>query len=162
MGNKLTTDITAFLSATEVASKRIRGLPLYVKDTGTSRGRGVFASRRYRRGELVEVAPVIVIKSGMVPKPISNVLYEWELRPDGPTRAIALGYGSLYNHDNPANLKYTKDATANVIRYWALRDIAPDEELSINYNSMTGLCAPEQETWFERHGIPRALEHGDE
>jgi hypothetical protein len=152
----MTTDITALLSAAEVNSKPLRGLSLYVKDTGTARGRGVFASRRFRKSELIEVAPVIVIKAGMVPKPIAHVLYEWEQLPEGPTRAVALGYGSLYNHGNPANLKYAKDPIARVICYWALRDIAPDEELSINYNSMTGLCTPEQETWFERHGVERS------
>ncbi len=153
----MTMDITALLSAAEAVSKPNRGLSLYVKDTGTARGRGVFASRQFRKGELIEVAPVIVITAGMVPKRIAQVLYEWELRPDGSTRAIALGYGSLYNHDNPANLKYAKDLIAGVIRYWALRDISPDEELTINYNSMTGVCAPEQETWFERHAVNRSV-----
>jgi hypothetical protein len=153
----LTTDITALLSAAEVSPRPLRGLSLYVEDTATVRGRGVFASRRFRRNDLIEVAPVIVINSGTVPKPISHVLYEWERWQDGTTtRAVALGYGSIYNHGNPANLRYAKDPAGRVIRYWALRDIAADEELTINYNSMTGLCAPEQETWFERHGVKRS------
>jgi hypothetical protein len=34
----------------------------YVKDTGTPKGRGVFASRSLQAGELVEVCPILLLR----------------------------------------------------------------------------------------------------
>jgi hypothetical protein len=135
----------------------MRGLALYVRDTGTIKGRGVFAGRRFSRGELVEVAPVIVFNSECsLPRVLANLLYNWEQQTGEPkTRAIALGFGSIYNHDNPANLTYRADAAARVIRYLAARDIAADEELTINYSASNGSCTSAQDNWFERHAVPR-------
>jgi len=141
----------------EVSRRLVRGLSLYINDTGTIKGRGVFAGRAFARGELVEVAPVIVFTSEcMLPRSLANVLYNWEEHTREPkTRAIALGYGSLYNHSNPASLCYRVDSRARVIRYTAIRDIAGDEELTINYSAASGHCEMQSDTWFERHGVAR-------
>jgi uncharacterized protein len=151
------TDISAYLSPDELAPRPNHGLALYVRNTGTGKGRGVFSARRFRRGELVETAPVIVFTSACsLPRIIANVLYNWEQQTGEPnTRAIALGYGSLYNHDNPASLSYTADRSARLIRYIAARDIAADEELTINYSAAKGECASAEDNWFERHGVKR-------
>ena len=34
---------------------------IYVKDTGTEKGRGAFAARRFDKGEVVEECPVIIL-----------------------------------------------------------------------------------------------------
>ena len=47
--------------------------------------------------------------------------------------AIALGYGSLYNHSDDANAEYTKDAQSNTIAFTARRDISPGEEVTVTY-----------------------------
>ena len=39
----------------------------------------------------------------------------------------ALGYGSLYNHGNPANMRYEGDDEAKVLRFVAIRAIAAGE-----------------------------------
>jgi len=150
-------DITRYLSVPELTPRASRGLALYVKDTKTTKGRGVFAGRRFRAGELIEVAPVIVFNSACtLPRILANLLYNWEEQTGEPqTRAIALGYGSLYNHDNPANLSYKVDAATRAIRYSATRDIAVDEELTINYSAASGCCTSAEDTWFERHQVPR-------
>ena len=51
-----------------MAAKPVRALPLYVKHTGTPRGRGVYASRSFLKGEVVEIAPVIVFRKCRLPK----------------------------------------------------------------------------------------------
>jgi hypothetical protein len=128
-------------------------------DTGTIKGRGVFAGRAFLKDELVEVAPVIVITACVLPRIIADVLYNWASAPDAPKRhAVALGYGSIYNHENPSNLSYTADVKLDLIRYWARREIAPNEELTINYNAPIGHCSPGDDNWFERHGIKRLLD----
>lgn len=147
-------DIIQCLSKGELEPRPGRGLALYVKDTGTTKGRGVFAARRFSLGEPVEVAPVIVFEACMMPRIVANIVYNWENHTREPkARAIALGYGSLYNHDNPANLTYRVDGVARVIRYFARRPIAVDEELTINYNDASGRSNPAADYWFEKHGV---------
>ncbi len=94
------------------------------------KGRGVFASATIARGELVEVCPVIVIPAGQWPhiEPTVLALYIFNFGPEGEHAAIALGYGSLYNHSFAPNAEYTKSWDERLIRFTALRDIAVDEE----------------------------------
>ena len=66
---------------------------------------------------------------------------------------MSLGYGSLYNHDNPANLRYEAVPDCNIIQYIAVRNIKKDEELTINYNAGGGSHVSEQDTWFKQHNI---------
>jgi uncharacterized protein len=147
-------DIIQCLSTVELESKSAKALALYVKNTGNIKGRGVFAGRRFSIGELVEAAPVIVFEAGMMPRILANILYDWERHTGEPkARAIALGYGSLYNHDNPANLKYIVDGPASVIHFVALRDIVADEELTINYNHAGGRSGPGSDSWFKNHQV---------
>ena len=132
---------------------RIDPAPGYVKDTGTARGRGVFAARAIKAGETVEVCPVIVINQFVhaLPPEIGQVVYGWSYlvtRQVGPLTAVALGYGSLYNHDNPANMRYVADGQLQALRYIAVRDIAQDEELTVNYNAHGGGAEWDDNAWF--------------
>jgi SET domain-containing protein len=129
---------------------------LCVRDTGTERGRGVFASRRFVSGEVVEVAPVLVLKVDYdaLPALLKTYVFDWTTLTGVPrSQAVALGYGSMYNHANPANLRYVADARQNVMRYVAVRDIEPDEELTINYNAVGGVHEWDDDNWFERAEI---------
>ncbi len=129
---------------------------LYVKDTGTPKGRGVFAARDFNEGELVEECPVIVMDMAFIflPNEIKVMTFHWEI--DSPHAcALALGYGSLYNHDNPASLRYEKDLQNGIIRFMARRPICKDEELTINYNSQQGVS--DSNEWFEGHKVAPIL-----
>lgn len=122
-----------------------------IRDTGTQKGRGVFASRAYAQGEVVEEAPVVVVKTpfAKIPKELKLILFVWEKG----THALSLGYGSLYNHSNPANIAYKTDFKNNVIRYIAARNIQLDEELTINYNSIGGVAEWHDDNWFDKNRI---------
>ena len=128
----------------------------YVKDTGTPKGRGVFAARPIGAGELVEVCPVILFRKPfeVLHRELKTVVFHWPV-PEGTraTQALALGYGSLYNHSNPSNLRYETDTEALVMRFIAVRDIDADEELTINYDADGGAHVSEEEWWFEEKGI---------
>jgi SET domain-containing protein len=129
---------------------------LCVRDTGTAKGRGVFALRRFARGEVVEVAPVLVLKTDYdaLPELLKTYVFDWSTLTGVPrSQAVALGYGSMYNHDNPANLQYVADARRSVMRYVAVRDIEAGEELTINYNGLGGAPEWDDDNWFERVGI---------
>jgi len=126
-----------------------------VKDTGTVKGRGVYAGRRYRKDEVVEISPVIVFEAeyDTLPNSINCVIYDWDGREDVTTNALALGHGSLFNHANPANMRCDYQCDKKQIVYVAVDDIAKDEELTINYNSEHGEPVSTEDTWFEEMKI---------
>jgi len=103
------------------------------------KGRGVFATRPIAAGEVVEVAPVIVVPPDEQ-KVIDGTLLESYLFLWRDTVALALGLGALYNHAWDPNMEYRKRFDEQVIEFVALRDIAPGEELVTNYTA----SAPER------------------
>ncbi len=102
------------------------------------RGRGVVALRAFAQGELVERAPVIALsqedRMRIHDSQLGRYYFEWGADDEGA--AIALGYGSLYNHSFSPNLCYEFHEADFVIEFVALCDIAAGEELAINYNNM--------------------------
>lgn len=129
----------------------------YIKDTGTPKGRGVFASRAIGEGEIVEVCPALILPYPFrqLSPQVQRYAFNWgALAKEPESYALALGYGGMYNHDNPANLRYEAVADIRCMRYIAARDIAADEELTINYNAAGGGVASERDNWFKGNGIP--------
>lgn len=127
-----------------------------VRDTGTPKGRGVFALRAFAGGEVVEVCPVVLFRMPFerLPEEIKTMVFNWEqLAGTRNTQALALGYGSLYNHANPASLRYEADGSGLLLRLVAVRDIAAGEELNINYDVAGGEAEPGDEYWFEVNGV---------
>jgi SET domain-containing protein len=127
-----------------------------IRDTFTSRGRGAFARRSFRKGELVEVAPVLLLRCEFddLPELLKTYVFNWEsLAGIKNAHAIALGYGSMYNHANPASLCYEADPRAGTMRYIAARAIKAGEELTINYNADGGAAKWHDNNWFERMDI---------
>jgi uncharacterized protein len=112
------------------------------------KGRGVFARRRIGRGEVVERSPLIVIPAaqwGLVESTVfCNYTFTWGR--DGNDAAVALGYGSLYNHSYTPNARYVPRFADQALEFVALRDIEPGEEVTINYNREPGDRSP---LWFE-------------
>ena len=128
-----------------------------IKDTGTDRGRGVFALKPYSSGDVVEVCPVLVFAKASLelPEPFDKRVFDWAVLAGAPpaSSALALGYGSMYNHANPANMRYEADAPSRLMRFIAVRDIDADQELTINYNGYGGVAEWPEDHWFERMGI---------
>ncbi len=127
---------------------------IYLKETGTVRGRGVFALRRFDAGEVVEVCPVVILDSpyGDLPLTIQRLVFNWRMlaSANGNTYAIALGFGTLYNSANPANLRYHARPDDHALVFTAVRQIEPDEELTINYSGERGVETSDKNWWFER------------
>jgi len=127
-----------------------------VKDTGTIKGRGVFALRDFAKGEVVEQCPVIILLRAydQLPPRIKTIIFNWgNLAKTSPSYALSLGYGSLYNHDNPANMHYEAIPEDSTIRFISVRDIKKDEELTINYNAGGGSHLSEDDSWFKQNNI---------
>jgi hypothetical protein len=129
-----------------------------VRDTGTAKGRGVFALRMFKKDEVVEEAQVIVTKLGGSAGDFRNYSFNWShLIGQGSTRlyqaGLALGNGSLYNSANPANMRYVANDASNVLVFIAARDISAGEELTINYSADGGGIASADDRWFTKRGI---------
>jgi len=117
---------------------------------------GVFASRAIDAGEVVEIAPVIRLRAcfeGFEPA-LQRSVFNWDsLAGAKDTTAIALGYGSMYNHANPANMRYLSTLDGAAIEFVAVRAIRAGEELTINYSGKKGAPDSADESWFEACGV---------
>ena len=131
---------------------------VYIKDTGTQKGRGVFARKNFNTGEVVEECPVVLFKAPFVPPDeMKRVIFSWLALTkgnDGNTFALALGCGSMYNHNNPSNMKYEADVIHKTLKFIATREIAIHEELTINYNALSGNTESSDDNWFDRMKEP--------
>ena len=114
---------------------KIKPLHVYLDDAGKL-GRGVFAARAFIRNEVVELAPVFQLDEEFrdMPKEFQYRVFNWQrMAGSGKKSAIALGYGSMYNHSETPNLLWEADAELEVIRFVTRRNIEPNEQLTIHY-----------------------------
>jgi hypothetical protein len=127
-----------------------------VLDTGTARGRGVYATRDIDAGEIVEVCPVVFLAGPFagLPLEIQRVAFAWAPLAGGEDQSvIALGYGGIYNHANPANLRYSADPVARCLLFTADTAIPAGAEMTINFNRLDGGTTSEDDSWFRRVGL---------
>ena len=98
-------------------------------------GRGVFASKEFNNDELIERCPIIYLTKEDYPlaKQTSLLNYYFLNEPEDRA-AIALGYGSIYNHSYEPNATYKKHLEEGYIDFIALGEIAAGEEITVNYN----------------------------
>ena len=86
------------------------------------KGRGVFARRAIKKGEVIEKVPVILIpKETVVGNAFGKVLDKYVFWWNNKTLAISLGYGSMYNHSFTPNAEYVQGHAC--ITYRATRNI---------------------------------------
>lgn len=99
-------------------------------------GRGVYATRPYKKGALIELCQLIILNETDRKKIDQTSLYNYYFSwgENDKQAAIALGYGSLYNHSYSPNAVYEKDLAINKIRFTAIREILSGDEITINYN----------------------------
>jgi uncharacterized protein len=104
-------------------------------------GRGVFAARGFRKGEVLERCPVLTVSArdrGVLERTVvGSYLYE-----RGGGAAIALGLGSLLNHSFEPNTACELVDGDDVAVFRALRAIEPGEEVTIHY-------CDEADLWFD-------------
>ena len=122
---------------------------LYVAPSRVN-GHGVFAARPFTQDETIEVCPILAVDAD-----------EWEQLEETRLRghyfvwhdgvALALGYGSLYNHSWRPNARYDADYDRSVIAFTAIRDISAGEEVTVNYCGEPDAVG---ELWFDAGAPP--------
>ena len=112
------------------------------------KGRGVFTSKGFRKGDLIEVCPMLVFSTAERTLLDQTLLYNYMFLwgDDDSQSALALGYGSLYNHSSSPNVRYLVDYENQTLEVHSIADIAPGAELCFNYN---GDPTDKSPVWFE-------------
>ena len=125
-------------------------LPFLTIASSTNRGRGVFTSESISKGTVIEIAPVIVMNAIDRQHLEQTLLYDYifEWGDDHKSAAVALGYVSIYNHHNEPNCAYQMDFDHQTITITTLVDVAPGNELFINYMNAEG--ASTEPVWFDQ------------
>jgi len=112
---------------------------LYILDS-IQKGRGVYTSIDINEGDTIEICPVIVISKTELPIIHKTVLHDyyflWGEQMD--ECAIALGFGSLYNHEVHPNANFILDLDSNTIDIEAIKKIPAGSEITLNYHGEPG------------------------
>ncbi len=101
------------------------------------KGRGVFALRDFKKGEVVEISPVVPVskesinQNGDAP---DGYLLDWDGNYENEEYCMPLGYVMMYNHSAEPNIGLEQDFDEYTMTVTALRDIKRGEELCWNYN----------------------------
>jgi SET domain-containing protein len=130
-----------------------RGIRMGVVDR---RGRGMFAVRKFLKGELIERAPVVVIDEKKWPNAAKTILsdYAFDWGEKDEHAAIAMGYISIYNHSYSPNAQLEQMLDELMMEIIAIKDIEAGEEITINYN---GDPDNQDSLWFtQRAARPRS------
>ncbi len=99
------------------------------------RGLGVFAARPIGHDEVIEEAPLLLFPTSQLYSPAGTALIaKYIFVVDECQVALALGYGSVYNHSYSPNAIYEDLIPQRMKRFVAIRDIDAGEEITINYN----------------------------
>jgi uncharacterized protein len=113
----------------DLCVRRVRGM-----------GRGVFAGRPFRKGEVIEVCPVVPLTRAEERKCRGTVLDRYFFAWDQPGYVVALvlGYGMVYNTSPDPNARFTQRWTTGDMVYRAARDIAAGEQILVDYGWAAG------------------------
>ncbi len=114
----------------------ILGAAVAWRKISDEKGRGVFALRDIKKGEIIEVSPVVpvakenVIENGEAP---DGYLLQWDDETEGEEYCMPLGYVMMYNHNSKPNMVMENDMAEYTITAKAGRDIKAGEELTWDY-----------------------------
>ena len=119
-------------------------------------GRGVFARCDLPAETVVEVAPVLLLHrvDGDHAGSLARYVFEWDVDEDETAYAMALGWGSMFNHSGDPSCRYLRADEDDTIAYLAddtsppdvanhlapalvfvtVRPVAAGEELTIDYS----------------------------
>ncbi len=111
------------------------------------KGRGVFALRKFKRGELIERCPVLIIPGRhsqyILKTKLDHYAFDWDKEDE---LALILGYGMIYNHNYAPNAKIVHNLTKRTSDIIARGPIKPGEEILVNYNGAPNDRSP---VWFD-------------
>jgi len=129
-----------------MTDKSIHPYAIAVRDV-RGKGRGVFALKNFKRGELIERCPVLIIPGRhsqyILKTKLDHYAFDWDKEDE---LALILGYGMIYNHSYAPNAKIVHDLrkrTSDIIAHTAIKS---GDEILVNYNGKPNDKSP---LWFD-------------
>ncbi len=129
--------------------KLLTSKKIYIKESEIKNaGRGVYAKRYIKKGEIIESCPIIEVSRYDTANLRESILvtYFFYFGKNKEKLLIALGFGSIYNHSYKPNAIYKIKSVKKLIEFVALKNIKEDEEITVNYNKKGKNKNP---LWFE-------------
>ena len=108
----------------------------------THRGRGVASTSRILKGSIIELCPIVLFE---VPEGKRHILEGYAFRWNDSKVALALGYGSLYNHSFEPNAWVHRRSRELLVEIIALENISRNKEILIDYTGDN----KHGEVWFK-------------
>ena len=107
-------------------------------------GKGVFASKKFKAGAVIETAPVILLQKAERDflQTTSLFSYYFLVADENTSVALGLGYSSLYNHAYKANAVYSISLKEKTIQIKACKNINTGDEITLNYNGTPDDATP--------------------
>lgn len=128
-------------SKIQTSSRQNRRTSLTVQSAG-KKGRGVFANRTFKRNEVVEVSPNLLLSRKEHQSILSTRLAHYVFDAGQGRAFLGLGLLSLYNHSEAPNARW-RERSGQCIEIRALRGISKGEEITIDY----GFDPARPQTW---------------
>lgn len=112
-------------------------------------GRGVFVGEDLPANSIIEICPVIILSEMDKEKVHETFLHDYYFLwgADEKQAAIALGYGSLYNHSYSPNAQFIANIEEESITIESIAPIEAGSEITINYN---GDVEDKTPLWFNK------------
>ena len=98
-------------------------------------GRGVFSNKYIKKGEIIEIAPLLSVLHENIE---NSILVDYvlslhdKLIEDERKHCVILGYGSIYNHSSQNNADWSFLDNKR-LKIEAVKNILPNEEIFVNY-----------------------------
>jgi SET domain-containing protein len=108
--------------------------PKIIVDFSPIHGRGVFATEKIFKGEIIEECHFIELDDKDFSKldiSLKQIVFSYPIASNGI--AVVLGFGSIYNHSQNNNATWETDTNIRVFRFYAIKDIDVGEEICTNY-----------------------------
>jgi len=115
----------------------MRLINLQIKNT-TEKGRGVFTTEEIEADQIIEICPVIVIPQNELTHLDKTLLYNYYFKWNEKEGAIALGYGSIYNHSDTPNATFEVQVANQSIIFKSIKTIKSNTEVLVDYTNGTG------------------------
>ena len=133
---KTAANLKQLIENTANREETILGAGIAWRKISDDKGRGVFATRAIRKGEIIEVSPVVPVAKGDIAEngnAPDGYLLEWDADTKGEEYAMPLGYVMLYNHGVKPTIEIESDFENYTMTVKAARDLKVGEELTWNY-----------------------------
>lgn len=105
-------------------------------------GYGVFSSGAVRKGEFLEIAPVILIDEAPQDDNLFKYVMQWNNK-----LALPLGWTMLYNHSDDNCCEFSMNLQESLLAIVAIRDIAEGTQITVNYGP----------DWFSSRSMEKVL-----